>query len=289
MKTDIDIDFGGGRLLDLYRPDGPGPWPLIAWSHGSGWLADNGRDGAGLVAEIAVPAGFAVAGVAIRSSAQARFPAQRDDIADALGHLVGHAGTWAIDGSRIVTMGESSGGWVAAMAALTTDLVAGAVVFYPPTDFLTMDGQMPPGAIAEFAAFPGAPHGHDDPESPESRLIGGPIREHPAAARAASPVFAVHAGAPPFLIMHGGADRIVPHGQGAQLAAALAGAGVPVDFYTLPHAAHAVWRSWLVDPALQADATLAQGVDGTLVERGRRDPSWRSILDFARAVTARQQ
>lgn len=299
--TARDVDFGGGRLLDLHVPSGDGPFPVITWCRGSGWLADNGRQGADRLAQVAGPAGFAVAGVTIRSSAQAVFPAQRDDIADALEFLRTNGSRYGIDGGRIVTAGESSGGWAAAMGALTTDLVSGSVTFYPPTDLLAMDSQMPPGAIAEFAGFPDGPHGHDHPRSPESKLLGGTLPEVPETARAASPLFAVHPAAPPFLVLHGGQDRIVPPEQGRSFAAALAAAGVPVDLHVLPAAGHGGWDSWFCDATLPdttlrdtplRDTTVLRGAEhwrgdaGRLVLRGEVRPSWETVLEFCRRVTA---
>jgi len=84
-----------GQLIDLYVPDGDGPRPLVIWSRGSGWLADTGRDDADVVAPRLNPRGFAVAGLAIRSSAQTRFPGQLRDIEDrgaAVRSEVGHRG-----------------------------------------------------------------------------------------------------------------------------------------------------------------------------------------------------
>ena len=74
-----------GHLLDLYVPTGvERPLPVVIWSGGSGWRAENGRGGAELVAAHLNPAGFAVAGVSIRSSAHARFPAQLYDVKAAI-------------------------------------------------------------------------------------------------------------------------------------------------------------------------------------------------------------
>ena len=101
-----------------------------------------------------MPAGYAVAGVSIRSSAQVVFPGQLHDIKAAIRWLRANAATYGLDASRIAIMGDSSGGWTTAMAALTGDApelegsvgvtgvrsdVRAAVAFYPPTDFLAMD------------------------------------------------------------------------------------------------------------------------------------------------------
>jgi hypothetical protein len=61
-------------LLDLYIPKFGRPVPLVLFTSGSGWLADSGRTGADKAATQLDPHGFTVAGVAIRSRGQARFP-----------------------------------------------------------------------------------------------------------------------------------------------------------------------------------------------------------------------
>ncbi len=66
---------------------------------------------------------------------------------------------------------------------------------------------------------------HDDPASPESRLLGAAVQTVPDRVRAASPITYVGKDAPPFLIMHGLADSSVPHGQSVLLYDALKAAG----------------------------------------------------------------
>jgi acetyl esterase/lipase len=84
----------------------------------------------------------------------------------------------------------------------------------------------------------GIPTPHDDPTSPESRLVGAPIQTVPEKVRAASPLTYVAQHAPPFLIMHGLADSSVPHSQSVILYDALAAAGNDVTLRLidgLPH------------------------------------------------------
>ena len=83
-----------------------------------------------------------------------KFPGQVHDIKAAIRWLRANAGTYNLDPNHIAIMGDSSGGWTSAMAALTGDApelegsvgttgvssaVQAAVAFYPPTDFLSMD------------------------------------------------------------------------------------------------------------------------------------------------------
>jgi acetyl esterase/lipase len=79
---------------------------------------------------------------------------------------------------------------------------------------------------------------HDAADSPESKLVGGPIQDHPEEVARANPITYVRPDAPPFLIVHGDQDPLVPHHQSQILAAALEDAGVPVTFYTVEGGGH---------------------------------------------------
>ena len=70
---------------------------------------------------------------------------------------------------------------------------AGGVRFFGPTDLLQMDAH----------ALPGATMKHDSPQSPESRLIGGPIQENKDKVARVNPITYVTPDDPPFLIVHG--------------------------------------------------------------------------------------
>jgi acetyl esterase/lipase len=235
---------GAAHLLDLYLPrDGDAPLPLVVWSGGSAWMRDDGKETAGPVATYFCDHGYAVAGVSVRSSSQARFPAQLDDAKAAVSWLRTHVAEYGLDPGRIAFMGNSSGGWVATMVALTAepgapDRVQAAVDFFGPTDFLQMDAHMLPTAYERFNHSFGLRHCHDDPDSPESSLLGFPIQDFPDKVRPANPITYVTPAAPPFLIAHGEGDELVPLHQSDLLFAALERAGVPAVYYTVPGAGH---------------------------------------------------
>ena len=77
-----------------------------------------------------------------------------------------------------------------------------------------------------------------DNYSPESQLVGGPIRDNPEKVARANPATYVTADDPPFLIVHGDADLLVPHHQSQVLEAALRKAGVRVRLETIPGGPH---------------------------------------------------
>jgi acetyl esterase/lipase len=271
----------------------------VIWTGGSAWLADNGKDSAGPIAEVFNRSGYAVAGVSIRSSGQAIFPAQVHDIKAAIRWLRAHASRYRLDPRRFAIVGDSSGGWTSAMAALTGDVralegdvgvtgvssrVQAAVAFYPPTDFLQMDRQMLPGACDFFNDLLGLQNCHNDPLSPESRLVGCAIqtctervaRANPAnfVSRADPPMMI-----PPMMILHGHADMLVPHGQSVVLFRALKARCQDATFFSVPNAGHD-WRQ-VLDPANHERHTVyrTRGCDER-VSVGRPDPTWDTIERF---------
>jgi acetyl esterase/lipase len=283
MHTLTNIRYGdapAGNLLDLYLPPSPTTaLPVVAWSGGSGWMRDDGRDTAAAIAPFFTDRGYAVAGVSVRSSAQSIFPAQRDDALAAIAWLREHASEHGLDAQRIATIGNSSGGWFAVMAGLCSRGAVGAVVdLYGPTDFLQMDAHMPGGG-EEFNAYLGLDDGHADPRSPESLLLGGAIEERIEDCARANPITYVSETAPPMLILHGQADPYVPHHQSELLFAAATTAASPATFYSIPDTGHE--HGFLADPARAAGYVVRETRRG--VERRVADappPRWEMIEAF---------
>lgn len=295
--TNVPYTPGGGpgNLLDLYLPEdaaGDGPVPLVIWSSGSGWMRADGKEGAADVAPFFTRAGYAVAGVSVRSSAEATFPAQVHDVKAAIRWLRRHAQEHGLDRARFAATGSSSGAWAATMAALTAGVreldggrgdgvptdVQAVVDFYGPTDFLQMDDHMI-GDCQEFRAHVGIDGCHDHPWSPESRLVGGPIRERRDECARANPVAYVRPGAPPMLILHGQADPFVPHHQSELLYEALREHGNEATFYSIPGVGHE--HPYVTDPDAAAGRVVRETRGGA--ERVVADsppPTWETVERF---------
>jgi acetyl esterase/lipase len=236
-----------------------------------------------------MPAGYAVAGVSIRSSSQVKFPGQLHDIKAAIRWLRANASRYNFNPDRIAIMGDSSGGWTSAMAALTGDapelegvvgttgvssLVQAAVAFYPPTDFLQMDAWA-------LARCEGA-RCHDSESSPESRLVGCAIQSCPEKARAADPARYVTAADPPLMILHGNSDPLVPHHQGELLYMALNKACRDAVFISLPRAGHGPWNGFLTNDAVREAATMRSTASAgcTVTNPAPFTPTWQTVIEF---------
>ena len=225
--------------LDIYTPESAptgNRLPLVVWVHGGGW--QNGSKN-GCPALWLVPRGYAVASINYRLSSHATYPAQLEDCKTAIRWLRRNAVAYGIDGERIGVWGSSAGGHLVALLGVTGDVkdfdkgenigVSSAVQavcdFFGPTDFLQM------------SKFPSTIE-HDSPTSPESKLIGGAIRENKDKVARANPLTFVSQGDAPFLILHGDKDPLVPIHQSELLEAALKEAHVDVALVRLAGAGH---------------------------------------------------
>jgi acetyl esterase/lipase len=225
--------------LDLFRPaDAATGAPLVIWIHGGAWrFGTNKHELPANAGERILAAGYALATITYRLSGEATFPAQLHDVKAAVRWLRHCSAELGLDPARFAVWGESAGGHLASMLALTAgheafggvdDEVQAGIVWYGPSNLLTMAEQNHPQGIQD----------HNAPESPESRLIGGPVQLLPTESAAASPVSYVAASAPPLLLVHGDDDRVVPEGQSRELHERLTEVGADVELEIVPGADH---------------------------------------------------
>jgi acetyl esterase/lipase len=221
--------------LDLYLPPVSGPLPVVVYVHGGGWQRGTRRDPPPLIAadfyDQIAGQGFAVAAVDYRLSGEARYPAPLEDVRAAVSWVRDNASAYGLDAGRVSLWGDSAGGHLALLTALTGAAVRAAVAWFPVTDLADMP--------SDLAAAGGVPD--LGPDSREARLLGAPAASVPVLAREASPVAHAHAGAPPILLIHGTADDLVPAAQSIRLAQALRAAGASVELELVPGASH-FWK-----------------------------------------------
>jgi acetyl esterase/lipase len=234
------------QKLDLYLPtDAQAPLPLVIWVHGGGWQNGSKEN---CPARPLTQQGFAVASLNYRLSGHAVFPAQIEDCQAAVRWLRAHAKEHHLDPDRFGAWGSSAGGHLVALLGTADHVkewntlgehrdvssrVQAVCDWFGPTDLLQMDQQARESGGRPF---------HDAANSPESKLIGGPIQEHREQAAKANPIVYITKDAPPFLIVHGDADPLVPVGQSRLLEAALKQAGVPVTLHIVEGGGHGGWR-----------------------------------------------
>ena len=273
--------------------------PLVIWHSGSAWFSNAAKDSGNAVAiaDEFTARGYAVATISIRSSIDARFPAQGYDVRAAVRWLRENAANYGIDPNRFAFMGNSSGGWAAAFAATTSDImelpgeegvdgtssaVQVAVPFFPPTDFLSMD------TFAEENGLPNTSfaYPHDSPTSPEGFLIDCPgetfpvvllsIQDCPEETEEADPTSYISGEEIPIWVLHGLADPLLPFNQSELVYDATTAEGNEARFTLVPSAGHSV--DDIIDAEAATTWTTNRGGHEKVIDGA--GPSWDDIEQF---------
>lgn len=104
------------QQLDIYLPKtGTGPFPVIVFIHGGGFMVGDKNDGQEVPAVSAVDRGYAVVSVNYRMSGEAKFPAAIHDIKAAIRFIKANAAKYHLDPSKVATWGDSAGAHFAAL------------------------------------------------------------------------------------------------------------------------------------------------------------------------------
>lgn len=200
-------------------------------------------------------AGFVVAAAEYRVVPNI-FPAILEDGKSAVRFLKAHADAYGIDASKIGVLGDSAGGYLSQMVAVT-----GNEKQFDKGDNLHVDSTVQAAAtlygISDLrnigAGFDEAIQKvHQSPAVTEALLVNGvAFNEYPGAsilsdsdkALAASSLGHIKKNLPPFLIMHGTEDKLVSPVQSEQLYEALKQNGNRVTYVKVEGAAHGdtVW------------------------------------------------
>jgi arylformamidase len=212
------------QVLDVYAPSDAKNLPVVFWIHGGGWQAGN-KSMVALKPKAFMDAGFVFVSINHRLLPTVDMGAITRDVASALGWVHKNIATYGGDPNRLLVMGHSSGGQLAALMC-TDDRYAKAEGYSltmikgcVPVDADTFD--IP--AIIEMAETRARVHHLPLPTYGHRQKFG----DDPAKHRDFSAVTHVarNKGIPPFLILHidGNPDT---GAQARRLAAVLQAAGI---------------------------------------------------------------
>ena len=204
------------------------PTPAVLWIHGGGWTG-------GTCESFFPMARYTAARGAASFVAQYRLvrpggPTVADSVADcqdAVRYLRLHAGHLGIDPQRIVLIGESAGGHLAACVGLANEVG-------DPKDEANVSAR--PDALILYNPLT------DFTESSFFKtILDGPgnAADKLRIARELSPIFHVRSGLPPTLMVHGLADTVIYPEQSRRFAAAMKQAGNRCDLVLLSDTPHA--------------------------------------------------
>lgn len=239
LHKDIQYASPGGLplALDASIPDGNGPFPAAILIHGGGWIRGDKRVDVEPLFKPLSDAGIAWFSINYRLAGNAlQFGSAIGDVEDAIRFVKAHAAEYRVDPDRIALIGESAGGQLAAMAALSDDpalAVKAVVAFYTPSDLVSLvrDSDLIPQSIRD--SIQGTPF---------QTIILARLGQ-------LSPIDNVHAGMPPFLFIHGTADQLVPFEQSEAMCARMKTVGASCQVYKVEGGGHGM-RWWESSPRL---------------------------------------
>jgi acetyl esterase len=139
--TNRDMQGPNGSLaLRVYAPLGEGPFPLIVFFHGSGFVLCNLDTHDAMCRNLCAGTGCVVVSVDYRLAPEAKFPAATDDCLAATRWAVANAAALNADPGRVLVAGDSAGGNLAAVTALRVrdeggPKLLGQLLIYPVTDY----------------------------------------------------------------------------------------------------------------------------------------------------------
>lgn len=213
----VDIVYGQTTerelKLDMIKPVASREvFPAIIYVHGGGWMSGDKNKVGGEWNAAFAKHGFVCININFRLSGEAIFPAPLLDVKQAIRWVKLNAKTYNIDENKIGIWGHSSGGHLATLAALSAD--------HPE---LSEEHQSVSEKVNAVASLAGPVNlqemggWHNNPNSPESKFLGGCVQEQSVRATLANPIHYINEETPPVLIVQGDNDEICPVSQSQML------------------------------------------------------------------------
>ena len=241
-----DIDYAGDdqvyHKLDVYLPRmQKDSYPVVVHIYGSAWYSNNSKGMAdlGTIVNALLDAGYAVVCPNHRSSQDAKFPAQIQDIKGVIRWVRANADKYRFDTSFVATSGFSSGGHLSSLAATSGGVkelegnVGGNLEFSSSVNAaLDWSGPVDLNYMSCGAAEDTWNH------APEEAVMGFSFKGNEERFKALNATNYIDANDPPVAIFHGTADNVVPHCQGSHFYELLDNAGVRAELYLVDGGGH---------------------------------------------------
>ncbi len=137
---DVDIKL---RSVDLkgrvYRPKGDGPFPVILYIHGGGWVVADLDTYDATPRALCGQTGALVISAHYRQAPEHKFPTAHNDVYGAYQWTLENAGRWSGNARKVAVVGESAGGNMAASVCIMAQadgkqMPVHQVLVYPVAD-----------------------------------------------------------------------------------------------------------------------------------------------------------
>jgi len=213
------VDWPAKVKGTVFRPEAYSPAPAVLLIHGGVKLGDDGRWVMNGIARKLVARGYYVLNIRYRSLDDWAYPAQLDDVRQALVWMRENSDSEGIDKQRIAVFGYSAGGYLGALAALEEEagatgvkaIVAGAA----PTD------------LSVYAKG-----------NLVRRYFETDMEPFPEQFEQASPLSYVDGSSPPVFMFYGREDNLVRPDHAMKFADVLEYRKVPWEIFWIPTKGH---------------------------------------------------
>ena len=262
----VDIDYAGDgevyHRLDIYLPKvEKDAYPVVVHIYGSAWFSNNSKGMAdlGTIVNALLDAGYAVVCPNHRSSMDAKFPAQIQDIKGVIRFVRAHAAEYRFDTSFIATSGFSSGGHLSSLAATSGHVpalegeVGGNLAFSSAVD-AACDWSGP--VDLNYMSCGGEQDTWN--HGPEEAVMGFPFKGNEIRFKALNATSYIDPFDPPVILFHGTADPVVPCCQAPHFYGLLQEAGVESELHLVEGGGHGM--NMYTDETLGAMVTFLDRV-----------------------------
>jgi acetyl esterase/lipase len=241
-----DINYAGDdkayHTCDIYLPKKEAKsYPVVIHIYGSAWFSNSSKGMAdlGTIVKTLLDNGYAVVCPNHRSSMDAEWPAQINDIRAVIRFVRGEAKKYHFDPSFVATSGFSSGGHLSSIAATTSGLktatigqvkldLEGSLGAYTNQSSIVNAACDWSGPV-DLTAMDCGEHMSMGENSPEDVLLKSKLSKEPDKYIGLSAVHYVNKNNPPIIIFHGEKDNVVPGCQGKKFFELLKAAGVKTE------------------------------------------------------------
>lgn len=250
-----DVNYAGDdqafHTCDIYLPkQEQESYPVVIHIYGSAWFSNSSKGMAdlGTIVKALLDAGYAVVCPNHRSSMDAKWPAQINDIRAVIRFVRGEAAKYKFDTSFIATSGFSSGGHLSSTAATTSGMktakvgtveidLEGSLGAYT-SESSTVNAACDWSGPVDLTTMDCGDHMQMGDNSPEDVLLNSKLDKEPDKYLSLSATNYVDPDDPPIIIFHGEKDNVVPCCQGKKFFELLKAAGVKTEATFVPEGGH---------------------------------------------------
>lgn len=220
MLLAANVAYGAEPLqaMDIYRPERPGPAPILIHVHGGSWSSGSRTENR-YVGMAFAARGFVTVVPDYRKLPTHQYPTFIEDIALAIKAVRERAAEWDGNPDQIFISGHSAGGYTVAMLTLQEQWLAA----------VGLSRTVLRGAVSLAGAFEVFPF--------RNATMKAAFGQMPNPERAV-PRLVAEPGGPMLYLLHGTSDTIVPISESLTLFNSLQAAGIKVGLATYPSVGH---------------------------------------------------